>query len=70
MENMHTPQTGEARRMRTLTVRLTDAEHAEFVRLASRHSRTAGKQGQVIVREWIASENATEAADAQEANAA
>lgn len=48
-------------RLRVLTVRLNEAEHAEFGRLAAQHSRSSGKQGQVVIREWIAAEQAAEA---------
>lgn len=44
---------------------------AELVRLARKHDGVSvNALLRRIVREWIASENATEAADAQEANAA
>lgn len=51
--------------MRTLAVRLTDAERAEFARLGkTRYNRTPGAQGQEVIREWIAAEQAAEAAEA------
>lgn len=50
---------------------LTDVEHAEFTRLSdARHDRTPGKQGQRVIREWIAAEQAAEAAEAAEGQAA
>lgn len=67
---MHSTETAPAR-MRTLAVSLTDAEHAEFGRLSrERHDRTPGKQAQRVVREWIAAEQAAEAADAAKGKAA
>lgn len=62
MRNMHRDETPP--RLKVLTVRLTEAEHAEFQRLAAGHLRSSGKQGQVVIREWIAAEQAAEATEA------
>lgn len=68
---MHSTETTQPTRMRTLAVTLTDVEHAEFTRLSdARHDRTPGKQGQRVIREWIAAEQAAEAAEAAEGQAA
>jgi hypothetical protein len=64
---MHTTET-QPTRIRKLTISLTDAEHAEYVRLSNeRHNRTPGKQGQSVIRSWIAAEQAEEAATQAEA---
>lgn len=70
MQIMHSTET-QPTRMRTVSVTLPDAEHAEYVRLSNeRHDRTPGKQGQRIFREWIAAEQAEEAAELAEGKAA
>ncbi|MBS3928041.1 MAG: hypothetical protein KGZ65_06215 [Sphingomonadales bacterium] len=67
---MHTTESAITR-TRTLTVSLTETEHAEFTRLSrERHDRTPGKQGQRVVREWIAAEQAAEAEAAAQGKAA
>jgi hypothetical protein len=59
MHSMETPN-----RTVRLVVRLSATEHAEFSRLASvRHRERPGLMGATIVRCWIATEQAAEAAE-------
>lgn len=55
-------------KVRRLSVDLTEAKYDEFVRLANeRHDRTPGKQGRRVIEEWIATEQAAEAAEQEQA---
>lgn len=57
--------------IKVIAIRTTEAKAQEFYRLCrERHGRSGQQQGERILTDWIAAEQAAEAADAQEANAA
>ncbi len=54
--------------MKVITIRTTEAKANEFYRLSrTRHHRSGQQQGEVIITEWIAAEQAAEAAETEEA---
>lgn len=56
---------------KTVAIKTTEATATEFYRLArERHGRSGNAQGEVILREWIAAEQAAEATEAAERKAA
>ena len=59
---------GAETRMKVITIRTTEAKANEFYRLSrTRHHRSGQQQGEVIITEWIAAEQAAEAAETEEA---
>lgn len=70
MQNMQAGDTIKVERPTSIVIRTTRAKADEFYRLSrQRHGRSGQQQGERILTEWIAAEQAAEAADAQEAAA-
>ena len=70
MQNMQATETAQGGKT-TVVIRTSTALAQEFYRLArGRHGRSGNAQGEFILREWVASEQAAEAADAAEGKAA